>query len=92
LRNIEKIKSDVKGVFAGKKVLVTGDAGFVGSWLCDVLVGFGADVTAVDDLSTGRMKNIDQLMQNPKFKHKVRRLRVLSRVWLLLIRCLETWS
>ena len=49
-------------------MLVTGGAGFIGSWLCDVLVDFGADVTAVDDLFTGRMKNIDHLMQNPKFK------------------------
>ena len=69
IEDIEKIKSNVKGdFFAGKKVLVTGGAGFIGSWLCDVLVGFGAEVTAVDDLSTGRMKNIDHLTSNPKFK------------------------
>ena len=62
--DLEKIKRAVKGdAFAGKKVLVTGGAGFIGSWLCDVLVGFGADVTAVDDLSTGRMKNIDHLFR-----------------------------
>ena len=67
--DIEKIKSVVKGdAFEGKKVLVTGGAGFIGSWLCDVLVGFGADVTAVDDLSTGRIKNVDHLAENPKFK------------------------
>ena len=36
--DLEKIKSTVKGdVFAEKKVLVTGGAGFIGSWLCDVL-------------------------------------------------------
>ena len=45
-------------------MLVTGGAGFIGSWLCDVLLGFGADVTALDDLSTGRTKNIDHLMGN----------------------------
>jgi len=67
--DVEKIKSIVKEEwFAGKKVLVTGAAGFIGSWLCDVLVGFGAEVTAVDDLSTGRMNNIDHLVDNPKFK------------------------
>ncbi len=54
-----------KNVFAEKKVLVTGGAGFIGSWLCDVLLGFGAEVTAVDDFSTGRMKNIDHLTQKP---------------------------
>ena len=67
--DLEKIKSTVKrDAFAGKKVLVTGGAGFIGSWLCDVLVGFGAEVTAVDDLSTGRIKNIDHLTKNPLFK------------------------
>ncbi|MGA2681827.1 MAG: UDP-glucuronic acid decarboxylase family protein [Candidatus Bathyarchaeia archaeon] len=66
---IEKIKSNVKGEsFTEKKVLVTGGAGFIGSWLCDVLVDFGADVTVVDDLSTGRMKNINHSMNKPKFK------------------------
>jgi len=67
--DLEKIKSTVKrDAFAEKKVLVTGGAGFIGSWLCDMLVGFGADVTAVDDLSTGRIKNIGQLTKNPSFK------------------------
>jgi UDP-glucuronate decarboxylase len=67
LEDIEKIKNTVKDVFAGKKVLVTGGAGFIGSWLCDVLVSLDAEVTCVDDLSTGRMKNIDHLTENPKF-------------------------
>jgi len=68
-QDIERIKSALKGeVFAGKKVLITGGAGFIGSWLCDVLVGFGADVTAADDLSTGRTKNIDHLTKNALFK------------------------
>jgi nucleoside-diphosphate-sugar epimerase len=69
LEDIEKIKSNVKGdSFAGKTVLVTGGAGFIGSWLCDVLVGFGSEVTVVDDLSTGRLTNIDHLMSNSKFR------------------------
>ena len=68
LKDVEKIKSDLKGdVFAGKRVLVTGGAGFIGSWLCDVLDSFGAEVTCVDDFSTGRIKNIDHLTTNPKF-------------------------
>ncbi|MBM4400723.1 MAG: SDR family NAD-dependent epimerase/dehydratase, partial [Crenarchaeota archaeon] len=42
--DIGRIKGAVKGdFFEAKKVLVTGGAGFIGSWLCDVLVDFGAD-------------------------------------------------
>ena len=67
--DLEKIKSAVKGdAFTGKKSTVTGGAGFIGSWLCDVLLGFGAYVTAVDDLSTGRLKNIDHLIENSCFE------------------------
>jgi UDP-glucuronate decarboxylase len=69
LEDIEKIKSHLKeDVFAGKKVLITGGAGFIGSWLCDVLLSFGAEVTSIDDFSTGRMKNVDHLTKNPNFK------------------------
>jgi UDP-glucuronate decarboxylase len=67
--DLARIESAVKGdAFEGKKVLVTGGAGFIGSWLCDVLVGFGAEVVAVDDLSTGRLRNIGHLTKDPKFK------------------------
>lgn len=67
--DLKKIENAVKrDAFAEKKVLVTGGAGFIGSWLCDVLVDFGAEVTAVDDLSTGRMKNIDHLTETPNFR------------------------
>jgi len=69
LKDLEKIRSNVKpDFFICKKVLITGGAGFLGSWLCDVMVGFDAEVTMVDDFSTGRMKNIDHLNGNPKFK------------------------
>jgi UDP-glucuronate decarboxylase len=67
-QDLYKVKSTVlPNVFIGKRVLVTGGAGFIGSWLCDVLVGFGANVTSVDDLSTGRIKNIDHLSKNRLF-------------------------
>ena len=69
LEDLSIIHSGLKEeIFAGKKVLVTGGAGFIGSWLCDVWVRLGAEVTAVDDLSTGRTENIDHLTKNQKFK------------------------
>jgi len=67
--DIQKIESRVKAeFFAGKNVLVTGGAGFIGSWLCDVLASIGAQVTAVDNLSTGRIKNIEHLCSNNQFQ------------------------
>ncbi len=44
--------------FDGENVLVTGGAGFIGSHLVDELVGGGARVTVVDDLSSGNMDNL----------------------------------
>jgi UDP-glucose 4-epimerase len=42
------------------KVLVTGGAGFMGSWLADELLRRGHDVTNVDDLSGGFMRNVNK--------------------------------
>ena len=43
---------------AGRKVVVTGGAGFVGSHLCEALVDLGADVICLDDLSAGKESNV----------------------------------
>jgi len=69
LEGISKIKSAVKGdMFEQKKVLITGGAGFIGSWLCDILVSCGAQVIVVDDFSTGRRSNINHLVNSDKFE------------------------
>ncbi len=40
------------------KILVTGGAGFIGSWVCDAYISEGHQVLVVDNLSTGSEKNI----------------------------------
>jgi len=51
-----------------KKGVVTGCAGFIGSHLCDCLISEGWEVTGIDDLSVGDMKNISHLKGNPNFR------------------------
>lgn len=54
----------------GNKVLVTGGAGFLGSWICDSLVALGLDVLCLDDLSTGKTENIQHLMGSQRFSFR----------------------
>ena len=49
-------------------ILVTGAAGFLGSHLCDRLLGEGHSVVGVDDLSTGNTTNLDHLSNEPRFR------------------------
>lgn len=51
-----------------KHILVTGGSGFVGSHICDKLLEKGYLVTAVDNLVTGRLQNIDQAMKHSGFR------------------------
>jgi dTDP-glucose 4,6-dehydratase len=50
------------------RILVTGAAGFLGSHLCDALIADGNSVVGVDNLSTGRLKNLEQLSREPRFE------------------------
>jgi len=51
-----------------KRVLVTGGAGFLGSHLCERLLGDGHDVLCVDNFFTGTRDNILHLLENPHFE------------------------
>ncbi|KAF4409758.1 MULTISPECIES: UDP-glucuronic acid decarboxylase family protein [Streptomyces] len=49
------------------RVVITGGAGFLGSHLCDALLERGDGVVCVDDLSTGRLANLEHLRDHPGF-------------------------
>ena len=51
-----------------KKILVPGGAGFIGSHLCEKLLNFGNKVYCVDNLLTGKKRNISHLIKNYNFK------------------------
>ncbi len=50
------------------RYLITGGAGFIGSHLCELLLGQGHRVVAIDDESTGRVDNIQHLRPLPHFQ------------------------
>ena len=50
------------------RVLVTGGAGFIGSHLSEALLAQGAEVWALDDLSTGRLENLRSFERHPRFR------------------------
>ncbi len=50
------------------RILVSGAAGFVGSHLCRALLDRGDDVIGIDNLLTGRMKNVEDLVERENFR------------------------
>ncbi len=53
---------------SGKRILVTGGSGFIGSHLCKKLLDEGNEVICLDNFFTGRRKNIIPLLDNPNFE------------------------
>jgi len=51
-----------------KRILITGGAGFLGSHLCDRLIGAGADVVCIDNFFSGSKDNIRHLFNHPYFE------------------------
>ena len=69
LEDVKKIRTDLEGnVFSNKRLLVTGGAGFLGSWLCDCLIGLGTEVYCLDNFSTGKAGNVEHLKGRDNFK------------------------
>lgn len=58
--NIEKF-------YLNKRVLITGGAGFIGSHLAEKLVTLNAQVTILDNLSTGKIENLNQIKDKINF-------------------------
>ncbi len=59
--------ASLKPKIEGKTFLVTGGAGFIGSWFCDVAIEMGGKVVCVDNLSSGAKDNIKHLLASKKF-------------------------
>ncbi len=67
LKTLQKNSADLKEKIEGKTFLVTGGAGFLGSWFCDVVDIFGGKIICVDNISSGSKKNIEHLIGKNNF-------------------------
>ena len=77
-KSVLKLRKDVKDKVDGQRVLITGGAGFLGSWLCDSFVD-SCKVVCYDNLATGRLENIEHLKGNKNFEY--RRVDVSTKNW-----------
>ena len=70
-----------------KRALITGGAGFIGSHLAEQLLKSGDRVTIIDDLSTGRLQNIQDLASHPHFSYVIEDIRNIHVIDRLVSEC-----
>lgn len=68
LKSVTESLRDNEISFDQQKILVTGGAGFLGSWTCDALIELGAKVICLDNFSSGQRKNIKHLEDSVNFR------------------------
>ncbi|TRZ54036.1 NAD-dependent epimerase/dehydratase family protein [archaeon] len=67
IKKTAAVLAALKPKIEGKTFLVTGGAGFIGSWFCDVAIEMGGKIICVDNLSSGSESNIKHLLANKNF-------------------------
>ena len=70
-----------------RRALITGGAGFIGSHLSERLLKSGYRVTIIDNLSTGRLQNIQHLASNPSFSYAIEDIRNIHVIDRLVSEC-----
>ena len=70
-----------------RRALITGGAGFIGSHLSERLLKSGYRVTIIDNLSTGRLQNIQHLASNPSFSYVIEDIRNIHVIDRLVSEC-----
>ena len=88
--NVPYTFSQFTEIIQMKKVLVTGGAGFVGSFLCDRLIDEGHEVIAIDNFFTGSKENLSQLSDETNFeliRHDIVKPILLEVDWIFNLAC-----
>lgn len=80
---LKKQKKQSMTNLKGNKVLITGGAGFLGSHMSDLVLTGGASVVCVDDLSNGKVSNINHLRKNKHFKFYKKNINKLEQIHLV---------